>query len=198
MRTSWILTACFLAAAAVAPAEIIVFSGNFTQDDDVQYFHYRVDNTGPVTVSTTSFAGGGFSPILTLFDPAGAFLFDHAGYGTNSDATLSWNSLGGVEYIIALTQYDNYANGPELSNGFVRDGQGNFTAEPPFNPSMPGGSFLLPGPEQRTSAWSIEFSSADPTLTAAPIPEPSTAVTGISGALLLAAAVTARRRKKRT
>lgn len=196
MRIPRILAACFFVATA-AQAALINLSGNFTQDDDVQLFHYQVANTGLVTVSTTSFATGGFSPILTLFDAAGQYQFDNSGYGSSADATITWNSLGGQWYIVALTQYDNSSVGPALSDGFVRSGQGNFTAASPFNPPTPGGSFLLPGPEQRTSAWAVEFSSADPTLTASAVPEPSTMLTSIfGGAILVRIAV--RRRKKRS
>ncbi len=186
-----------LATASVAPAITISFDGNFNQDDDVVLFQYSVQNTGFVTVATTSFATGGFSPILTVFDEFGVFLFENVGYASNSDASLTWNSLAGAIYRVALTQYDNQSiasqtNG-NLSEGFLRDGQGNYTAEPPFNNSVPGGKFLLPGPEVRSSAWAVEFNSADPTLEAS-IPEPSTAALGLIGGSLLYALAQIRRR----
>jgi hypothetical protein len=189
-----------LATASVAPAITISFNGNFNQDDDVVLFQYSVQNTGLVTVATTSFVTGGFSPILTVFDEFGMFLFENVGYSNSpsSDASLQWNSVAGALYTVALTQYDNQANASQtngnISEGFVRDGQGNFTAQSPFNPDDPFGSFQLPGPEQRTSAWAIEFSSADPTLEAS-IPEPSTAALGAIGASLLFGLARTRKRK---
>jgi hypothetical protein len=189
--------ACLLSTAGAASAGIITFEGSFTADDQVQLFYYSVQTTGEVTVSTTSFAGGGFSPILTLFDSTGAYLFDEDGYGSNSDAIMSWNSVAGAQYIIALTQYDNYANQPNLTDGFMRDGQGNYTAEPPFNPEVPGGSFLLPGPEQRTGNWAVQFQAADELELEASIPEPSTLVT-VAGALIFTAWVGRRQRARRS
>lgn len=182
------LLGCLLGFAASASAGPI-FSGNFTSDDNVVFFHYQVQNTALVDVFTTSYAGGGFSPILTLFGANGEFLFDNAGYPTDTDAALSWNSVAGMEYIIALTQYDNYAIGPTLADGFRQQGMGNYTAEPPFNPTIPGGSFLLPGPTQRSSAWSVSFESNEPTLSVSgpsAIPEPATTVLTLCGVLALA------------
>ena len=195
LRRLIIVGVCLLAMVTAASAGTIAFAGNFSADDDVQLFNYTVANLSMVTISTTSFAVGGFSPILTLFDSTGAFQFDNIGYSGNTEATLSWNSIANQKYIIALTQYDNVANGPSLSNGFVRDGQGNFTAAPPFNPLIPGGSFLLPGPEQRTSSWAVDFTSNDPTLHAAAIPEPSSAVSSLTGGVILAVWLAVSRRR---
>jgi hypothetical protein len=200
------MSACLLATATVAPAVTISFQGNFTNDNDVMFFHYSVANTGLVTIETTSFNATdlGFSPILTVFNSLGVFQFENVGYSNPiaSDASLSWNSLGDEDYIVALTQYDNSAvenfDSGQLSAGFLHDldADPNFTALSPFNPDIPGGSFLLPGPEQRSSYWAIEFTSADPTLQVA-VPEPSTAVSSVAGGVMLAAWFAARRRKGR-
>jgi hypothetical protein len=206
LRTSWVLiSACLLASATVAPAATISFQGNFTNDNNVMLFYYSVANTGPVTIETTSFNATdlGFSPILTVFSASGAFQFENVGYSNPiaSDASLSWNSLGGENYIVALTQYDNSAvenfDGGNQSAGFLHDldVDPNFTALSPFN-DIPGGSFLLPGSEQRSSFWAVDFTSADPTLQAA-VPEPSTAVSSVAGGVMLAAWFAARRRKGR-
>jgi hypothetical protein len=181
----------FLCAASPAFPATITFNGVFTSDDDVQTFQYRVQNTGLVTISTTSYATGGFEPVLTLFDGAGNFQFfdDGSAHTPAGDAVLSWTaSLANQDYIIALTQYDNYANGNfiggNLSDGFVEQGNGNFTADLPFNNPVPGGSFLLPGGGQRTGSWSISFTSADPSLTV--VPEPGSGVLLLAGAGLVA------------
>jgi hypothetical protein len=162
--------------AVVGFGATVSFSGNFKVDDDVQLFNYSVPNTALVTIGTTSYAVGGFQTILTLFDAAGNFLFDNTGYGTATDASITWNSLGGQQFIVALTQYDNFAFQPTLADGFTEQGNLNFTAELPFNNPIPGGQFLLPGGEQRTSAWTVQFSSTE-TLTAsqvgAAVPEPA-------------------------
>ena len=151
---------------------------------------------------TTSFATGGFAPLLALFDGTGSLLFADSGIADNNcvlngvdpatgdcyDSRLSWNSIGGAPYIIALTEYDNFALGPTINDGFLEQGNGNFTAAPPFNNPVPGGSFLLPGDIQRTANWSLNFQSADPSLTAIQltVPEASTAALCLGGFLLLA------------
>jgi hypothetical protein len=181
-------------------ATVFNFSGTFTTDDFVQGFHYTVQNTGQVEVFTTSFATGGFAPILSLFDDAGNLQFYNVGSQTNDcanngtdpatgacwDARLSWNSLAGTQYLIALTEDDNLPKGPTLLDGFFEQGNGNFTAAPPFNIPVPGGSFLLTGPVQRTGDWAVTIQAADPTLSASQIPEPSTAALFLTGAGLVA------------
>src|SRR5690349_1741885 len=79
------------------------FSGNFAQDDDVQVFHYHVDNLGPVTISTASYNDTvvGFAPVLTLFSSDGTFRFQDEGFSGNREASLTWNSLPNQDYIVA-------------------------------------------------------------------------------------------------
>jgi hypothetical protein len=186
--------AILLLCSAWASASIIVtVNGSFTHDDDMMLFHYFVANTGPVEVSTTSYAGGGFQTILSLFDDSGNFLFDNTGYGTASDADLSWNSVAGVEYLVVLTEYDNFAFGPTFSDGFQEQGNGDFTSGPPFAPAT-GTPFHLPSGEQRTADWSVTFQSADAQGLVV-IPEPATWGLGAAGVALLAAYKRFRRTK---
>ncbi len=83
---------------------------------------------------------GGFDSILTLFDASGDFLTENdegAGVaidpstGEAFDARITTNLAAG-NYIVALTQYDSFANGNNLSEGFAEDGHPNFTADPAF------------------------------------------------------------------
>ena len=46
------------------------------------------------------------------------------------------------DYTVAITQFSNFANGPNLSDGFVHDGAGNFTGPAC---GVIGGSFLDTG-----------------------------------------------------
>jgi hypothetical protein len=172
--------ALLLCGASGASAGVVGFNGSFGADDDVHLFHFSVQNTALVTVETTSYALGGFQTILSLFDADGNFQFDHSGYSTADDAFFIWNAIAGVQYNVALTQYDNYAVQPNLSDGFVRQGTGNFTAELPFNNPMPGARFLLPGGEQRTGNWTVQFSSDEDSLAADQVPEPATLFLGAS------------------
>jgi len=198
-----VLSILGLLLAGVSPglaATIFNFSGAFSTDDFVQGFHYSVQNTGQVDIFTTSFATGGFAPILSLFDDAGNLQFYNVGSQTNDcvnngtdaatgacwDARLSWNSVTGTQYLITLTEDDNLPLGPTLADGFLEGGNGNFTAQPPFNPTVPGGSFLLPGLVQRTGDWALTIQSAEPTLSASEVPEPSTAALFLTGVGLVA------------
>jgi hypothetical protein len=81
-----------------------------------------------------------------------------------------------VQYQVALTEYDNFARQPTIEDGFTEQGNGNFTAGPPFNNPGAGTAFLLPGGEQRSSAWSVSFDSEETSLTASAVPEPATLV----------------------
>ena len=133
--------------SAPAAADDFSFTGNFTQDDNVQLFHFVVGAPSNVTLRTLSYAGGinaagatiargGFDPILALFDSSGNKIDQNDDGGCGSvpmdisgvcyDTFLN-AALSAGTYTVSVMQYDNFANGPNLSNGFRRDGQGNFT-----------------------------------------------------------------------
>jgi len=179
-------------------ASSINLSGSFSQDDSHQILAFSVQNDATVTVRTTSFANGGFAPLLALFSPINFFapiglVNDCVNFGADPatgycyDSAVQWSAVAGEQYFIAITEFDNYAIGPTLADGFTRDGQGNFTADVPFNNPVPGGSFLLPdSATQRTNDWAVNFFSLDPTLQAYAVPEPSSGVLLLGGAFLLA------------
>jgi hypothetical protein len=173
--------AVLLAALAVPNARggTIDCTGAFFADDNVQLFNYTVQNQGLVTIATTSFSSGGFSPILSLFDSTGQFLFDDSGYSSQTDA---------------LTEYDNFPNAANddgnLSEGFQEDGNGNFTANPPFTPSpQPGAFYDGPGGLQLTGNWAVNFSAPDAAGLASSevqaAPEPASFGLALTGAALL-------------
>lgn len=200
------LVFCFavlLSAASPGFADTVFnFAGALPQDDAVQTFLYSVQNTGLVTIFTTSFATGGFAPVLSIFDNTGNLQFyvdgatsnDCAHNGTDPatgacwDARLTFNSVAAEQYLVALTEDDNLPLGPTFADGFSEQGNGNFTAEPPFNPPVPGGSFLLAGPIQRTGNWAVTFQSPDETLrvTTSTVPEPTSSVLLLTGVSMIA------------
>lgn len=183
----FVLTSAFAATSS--------FSGVFPQDDSIVEFVYTVQQTGPVSIFTTSFALGGFPPLLALFDSPGNPVYAADGTVQNDcahnaadpilgvcwDSRLSWVSDASSTYNLFLSQWDNFAPNTVMTDPFAEQGNGNFTASPPFGPSLPGGSFLLGMPlgnpgNQRTGDWAVTF-EADPTLqlqvdqlTAAPEP----------------------------
>jgi hypothetical protein len=164
------------------------YSGAFSADDNMVLFNYVVQNQSQVDIFTTSYATGGFSPVITVFDSTGLFQFESR--GISSDASLSWVSNAGETYLVVLTEWDNVSMGPlsNFADGFTEQGQGNFTAKPPFNPPLPGG-FYQDGGVQRTSAWALTISSPDNTLVVTSptvvTPEPGSAgLIFVSAALL--------------
>ncbi len=202
----------FLVALFVAPATTqassVTLNGSFTQDDTVQLYDFTVvapDVIGALSVDLRSYgyAGGttnnggsippgGFDTILTLFSQTGNLIAqndDGPGVavdpltGLAADARIT-ATLASGNYILALTQYDNFANSTDLSAGFSEEGHSNFTADPTFTSgtSCPGNVFRdISGTSAgcRTGAWTVDFVDV---VTAT---ERSTAVTPEPSTLLL-------------
>lgn len=170
--------------AGSAHAATQSYSGLFSLDDERALMSFTVATPGAVTMQTWSFGGGidgagnavaagGFAPVLSLFDATDALIgvaqAGVAGCGDgNVDSSsgycwdVSWSGvLGAGSYLAVLTQDDNSPTGPFLSDGFLRDGQGNFTG-----PNFLGvaGSFILVDGAQRDGHWALDVTT--------PIPEP--------------------------
>jgi hypothetical protein len=146
-----IAVAGMLGLGVVAPAGAtptnFSFTGNFSQDDDVQLFNFVVGAPSSVTLRAWSYAGGvnaagqviargGFDTILAVFDSSGLLINQNDDGGSNvaADALTGLHydtylqvALGAGSYRVSVMQYNNFAIGPNLSNGFSRDGDGNFT-----------------------------------------------------------------------
>jgi len=145
------------AGAAVLPAD---FNGMFSKDNDVQFFAITLEgpkgDTTPLAIST-GYVNGGFDPILTLFAADGTKLAsnddDLSVDPPNPDSVLSVNLLAGA-YTLALTQWDNFAVGPKLSDGFQNDSDPNFTAN---NGCFAGTYFCDFAGHQRTGNWAVHI-----------------------------------------
>jgi len=133
-----VLPAVALISTAPANATNFSFTGNFSNDAEVQFFDFSVGSTSNVTFVTYSYAGGtnsagasiargGFDPILAVFDGAGNLIDqnDDGAPGTvptdisgAAFDTFLMLSLGAGNYHVAVMQYRNFAIGPTLAEGF--------------------------------------------------------------------------------
>lgn len=175
------------------------FSGNFTKDNDVVIFDFTVDEASNVTVFSSSWVTGGFDPILDIWDASGNLIYQqddgHNVGSTESNGVMyahgDWDSyysvsLAAGRYSASICQYNNFAVGTHLSQGFKYDNDPHFTytqrfgTQPDFNGVLHGGN------DPRTSDWEfhlLNVSKAD----VRPVPEPSTmslilfSIIGLSG-----------------
>lgn len=161
-----------LTFAGAAFAGDFTFSGSFVKDDDVSFFRFDVtDAASPVTLTTDSYAAGGFDPILSLFRGSDNSLIadnDDISFPDNKDSRIEITLDPGT-YLVALTQSDNFAFGPKLGEGFIRQGEGNFT----------GGPFLDPNAGQRTGSFGVSIQNVTGAGIAAP--EPASAGLAVLG-----------------
>jgi hypothetical protein len=172
--------AAFVFVSSASASTVVTYNNVFTADDDKVTFHFVVDNPlSTVSIFTTSFANGGFIPVLSIFAAdTGELLKVDSGYADSRDALLQdWPTVPDATYTVILTEYDNLPNSLFLADGFVEDGAGNFTI--PTYGSGPFGDLF----GTRTGDWSVTFSSLDPTLQV--VPEPGAGVLAGAGMLLL-------------
>lgn len=203
------LLTIFILAILACPAlqaASFSFTGNFNQDDDVQLFNFTVGAQSDVTFRTWSYAGGvnaagatiargGFDPILAVFASTGLLLGTNDDGGGSVAADLSGQrydtfftiNLVAGNYTVSVMQYNNFAVGPNLSNGFGRAGQGNFT------PAYVGASCSatqfcdVSGSafNERDSHWAFDILNVADAVPVDSVPEPSTAALIGLGALVL-------------
>ena len=179
-----IKTLCAVALATSMQAHAIPmdfdFSGTFTQDNDVALLNFTVDHVSTVTIFSSSWASGGFDPVLALWDSAGNLL-EQQDDGHLSGTTVSngvsythgtWDSyfvrsLTPGTYTVSIAQYNNFALGDHLSDGFRYDTNPTFTqafgSAPMFNAA---------NGTARTGHWSFHILGVDQA-TAVGVPEPA-------------------------
>jgi hypothetical protein len=140
--------ACLLALASTpALASTFLFTGTFTEDDNVALIPFSTSATGIVTIESFGYAGGitmdgstilegGFAPYAILFDGTGnEITSDSGGYcgitaadsvTGNCDDPYLQESLDPGNYTLALVEWGNNPNGL-LADGFGQDGNAGFT-----------------------------------------------------------------------
>jgi len=164
----------------------VSFQGTFTSDDDVQLINFTTSGLTNVTFRTFSYAGGvngdgatilrgGFDPGIALYDSGGNYLDEQIdGYppdipadpmtGKYYDIFLTKELAAGT-YTVAIYQYDNAPAGLLLSDGFFRDGQGNFTGGVDFGTTCSQGFFCdysdVAPYNNRDGHWALDISGAE-------------------------------------
>ncbi len=182
-------------------AASISYSGSFTHDNDVRLLSVTIPTTSTVTFRSFSYAGGlnssgtvipsgGFDLALDLFDASGVLINetddDVSGHVSSDPVTQQTfdfylqTTLAGGTYSVAIVQFDNFANGPNLSNGFLEtssDFTGSF--------GCTNGTFCDVTGVNRTANWAFDISQTPAVAT----PEPAASallVTGLGALGLLA------------
>ncbi|UUR07368.1 DVUA0089 family protein [Sphingomonas glaciei] len=184
--------AALLTSAAPAAAADFSYAGTLAGPNSVQLTTFVVGSPSTVTFRTYSFAGGtnaagtvigrgGFDPILTLFDSNG-LLIDENDDGESNVGTDPLTSeradsflralLGPGSYTVALSAFSNFANGPNLSNGFENDG-----------------SF-----DGRSSAYAFDILGVNSAVQVGAVPEPGTWALMLVGFGAIGASLRRRRR----
>ena len=146
-----LLTATLLATGAPAFALDFDFSGSFSKDNDIAQFNFTVGADSSITIFSSSWDDGGFDPILAIWNAGTGALILEQDDGENIGSTFSngveythgnWDSyytqfLLAGNYIATVAQYDNFAAGSNLSDGFDYDDDPDFTTafgpQPYFN-----------------------------------------------------------------
>ena len=166
------------------------FSGTFTNDNDVLLLDFSVDSASTITIFSSSWllgdSGLGFDPILAIWDSAGNLVQEQDDGGIIG-STLSngvsydhgiWDTyfttfLAAGDYTASIGQYDNFAAGTNLTDGFRHDGNPNFTFDEGF-----GTADLFNGvwsdTDTRTGDW--EFHVLDVATADIQAPEPAVAM----------------------
>ena len=204
MRPSQLLVAALATAGlgASALATDFSFAGNLSRDDDVLAFQFTVGLPSTVTLLTYSWAGGvnaagqtiaggGFDPILSLYDSTGAKIGfnDDGGTGVvpvDAVDNRPWDTffqatLAPGVYRVTVTQFNNF--GPEVfGDPSQRAGDPSFTGT---SCGVPGGQFLTVGGnfcDQRDSHWAFDVLNVGEAVVINPgLPEPATWVLAIVG-----------------
>lgn len=177
-KIAFVAAALASVAALPATAADFSFSGSLTDPNQALLFDFTVGANSTVTLRTYSYAGGtnvagqtfaagGFDPILALFDASGLLIDDNDDGGCPAVPqdpatgacfdTLLQLDLAPGRYTLAVTQFPNFAVGPNLSDGFENDATGFDGRTPNFAFDVlgvdlatgPGG--IVPEPE----SWAL-------------------------------------------
>ncbi len=184
------------------------FSGHFTFDNDIARFGFSVAAPSTVTVFSSSWIAGGFDPILAIWTSTGSLMYQQDD-GHNIGSTMSngvwynhgtWDSFYAVNlsagnYIATVGEYDNFANGTLLSQGFRRDNNPKFTFDLGFGgATQPLFNGVWSNHDPRTSAYAFHLLNVETATHEPPHGVPDASATGLLVAIGLAGLALAKRR----
>jgi len=207
-----------MVASSPAKAADFDFSGTFQEDNDVLLFNFNVGADSTITIFSSSWLYGdapvgeglgGFDPILALWDSAGNLIAqqdDGGNVGSTLSNGVSYNHgtydtyftqfLAAGTYTASITQYNNFAVGSNLNNGFQQDGNPNFTFDSGFGgATQPLFNGVWDSNDPRTNQWEFHILNVADAVVVEPesVPEPAT-VAGLVAFGAMAAGSTLKRK----
>ncbi|MDR3213796.1 MAG: DVUA0089 family protein [Azoarcus sp.] len=121
---SALVTAGLLSLSVGSQAGTFHFTGDFADASDVVYGAFTVTDYDSVNLLfTDSYAEGNFDPILFVWDARGNLLASDDDSGPSWDALLYLTGLAAGNYYFGITQFPNWNNGNNLTDGFTYGGQ---------------------------------------------------------------------------
>jgi hypothetical protein len=187
-----------------------LLDGTFVKDNDIALFSFSLTSTATVTAELTSFLCNepdgmcedstvrGFDPILTLLSDDSAYTLQGSAVSvTGNDPFTLPLTLGPGDYLLAITQYNNFYSGT-TGGAFDNDTLASFTKAffdienlapcPDFIAFVPPDEGLDPAPECRNKSFAGTL-----TIESTAVPEPGTlTLLALGGSALIA------RRRRRT
>jgi hypothetical protein len=162
LRFGMAVAAASMVLAAPAAAADYSYMGTLSDPNEVLLFNFSVGTASDVTLRSYSHSGGtmadgtvigsgGFDPILALFDGTGILVGQDDDGGPGYDVLLT-RLLQPGDYTVSVMAYSNFANGPNLSNGFQNTG------------SFGG----------RSQSWAFDVLGVDTATQVGAVPEPGT------------------------
>lgn len=191
-RAGAVAAACLFCVGMANAAP--TYTGTFNSDDDRFVLNFSVAGPATLKAFTSSYAQGGFAPVLTLFGAPGGYQQAVGsanlcpGGGTSSSGQFCWDAnfattLQMGSYALVLTQDGNVATSDLLADGFSQDGFFDYTSQMYLGTS--GGSCINADGGQRSCDFSLTVDIAlDQAGGGTSVPEPGSLA--LFGAALLA------------